>query len=172
MAAAADLGYLQEHNVGAVLNCAVNADIDYVHQPYDPEAPKKLNTYGYSPIRYYKLGLVDGPGNPPELMLAGYYLLCGIVGQIMPDKASYPNQFRGNILVNCRAGRSRSIGLMSIYLHLRHTDQFPKLEDAISHIQEAREIHPDERFDAPNSDIIDLIETAVTVIKGISSDIG
>ena len=101
MDAAADVGYLRQHGVGAVLNCAVNADIDYVDTPYDEDAPSTLNRYGYSPIRYYKLGLVDGPGNPPQMMLAGYYLLCGVVAQTMPDKASYPNQIRGNSPVHC-----------------------------------------------------------------------
>jgi hypothetical protein len=165
MTAAADIGYLQEHGIGAVLNCAINADIDYVETLYDPKAPAEQNAYGYSPIRYYKLGLVDGPGNPPEMMLAGYYLLCGIVGQSMPDKPSYPNQTRGNILVNCRAGRSRSIGLLSLYLHLQHSARFPNLEDALGHVRAAREIRPDEYFDAPNKDMIEAIETAAVMVR-------
>ena len=169
MAAAADIGYLRKHGVGSVLNCAVNADIDYVETPYDPEAPAHLRAYGYSPIRYYKLGLVDGPGNPPEMMLAGYYLLCGIVGQSMPAKPSYPNQTRGNILVNCRAGRSRSIGLLSLYLHLQHSSQFPRLEDALAHVRAAREIRPDEFFDAPNKDMIAAIKAAAAVVRDSNS---
>jgi hypothetical protein len=164
MAAAADITGLKKHGIGAVLNCAVNADVDFVETPYDPEAPSTLNTYGYSPIRYYKLGLVDGPGNPPEMMLAGYYLLCGIVGQSMPNKPSYPNQTRGNVLVNCRAGRSRSIGLLSLYLHLQHTSEFPKIEDALRHVRTAREIRPEEYFDAPNKDMIEAIEAAATMV--------
>ncbi len=168
MDAAADIGYLQEHGVGTVLNCAINADIDYVETPYDPVARAELNAYGYSPVRYYKLGLVDGPGNPPEMMLAGYYLLCGIVGQSMPNKPSYPNQTRGNILVNCRAGRSRSIGLLSLYLHLQHPGRFPKLEDALGHVRAAREIRKDEFFDAPNKDMIEAIETAAAMVRRTS----
>lgn len=169
MDAAANISYLQAHGVGVVLNCAVNADIDYVVRPYDPEAPADLNAYGYSPIRYYKLGLVDGPGNPPEMMLAGYYLLCGIVGQSMPDKPSYPNQTRGNILVNCRAGRSRSIGLVSLYLHLQHSGLFPNLADALAHVRTAREIRPDEYFDAPNKDMIEAVEVVAAIVHRTTS---
>ena len=169
MDAAANISYLRAHCVGTVLNCAVNADIDYVERPYDPEAPADLNAYGYSPIRYYKLGLVDGPGNPPEMMLSGYFLLCGIVGQSMPDKPSYPNQRRGNILVNCRAGRSRSIGLLSLYLHLQHSGLFPKLDDALAHVRTAREIRPDEYFDAPNKYMIEAVEAAVAIVGRIDS---
>ena len=164
MEAAADISYLTEHGVGSVLNCSINADIDYVDVPYDAEARDDLNRYGYGPIRYYKLGLVDGPGNPPEMLLAGYYLLCGIIGQQMPDRPSYPNRDRGHVLVNCRAGRSRSIILVSLYLHLQHPGRFPNLADALTFVRAAREIRPDEFHEAPNSDLIEAAEWAVAAV--------
>jgi hypothetical protein len=164
MQAAADIDYLRGHGVGVVLNCSVNADIDYVETPYDPDAPDNLKKYGYSPIRYYKLGLVDGPGNPPEMMLAGYYLLCAITRQIMPEKPSYPNQERGHVLVNCRAGRSRSIILVSLFLHLQQRERFQSLADALFFVRRAREIRPDEFRDAPNQDMIEAAEWVVAEI--------
>ena len=164
MEAAADINYLTEHGVGSVLNCSINADIDYVDVPYDAEARDDLNRYGYGPIRYYKLGLVDGPGNPPEMLLAGYYLLCGIIGQQMPDRPSYPNRDRGHVLVNCRAGRSRSIILVSLYLHLQHPGRFPNLADALTFVRAAREIRPDEFHEAPNSDLVEAAEWAVVAV--------
>ena len=164
MEAAADIDYLTRHGVGSVLNCSVNADIDYVDVPYDANAPERLQRYGYGPIRYYKLGLVDGPGNPPEMLLAGYFLLCGIIDQQMPDRPSYPNRDRGNVLVNCRAGRSRSIALLSLYLCLQHTGQFPDLAAALSFVRDAREIRPDEFHEAPNRDLVDAAEWAVAAV--------
>jgi hypothetical protein len=164
MEAAADISYLTEHGVGSVLNCSINADIDYVDVPYDAEARDDLNRYGYGPIRYYKLGLVDGPGNPPEMLLAGYYLLCGIIGQQMPDRPSYPNQERGHVLVNCRAGRSRSIILTSLYLHLQFGKRFPHLANALSFVRAAREIRPDEFYEAPNNDLVAAAEWAVAAV--------
>jgi dual specificity phosphatase 3 len=167
MQAAADINGLRKHGIGCVLNCAINADIDCVQTPYDPDAPEYLNNYGYAPIRYYKLGLVDGPGNPPEMMLAGYYLLCGITRQTMPDKPSYPNQKRGHVLINCRAGRSRSIIMASLYLHLQKTERFKTLSEALLFVRKAREIRLGEYHDAPNNDMIEAAERAAALIAGI-----
>lgn len=161
MHAAADIGYLKENGVGTVLNCSVNADIDFVTTPYETESSEALNNFGYSPIRYYKLGLVDGPGNPPEMLMAGYYLLCGIASQSMPEKSSYPNQERGHILVNCRAGRSRSIVLVSMYLHLQKTAKFPTFDDALLFVRKSREIRPAEFHDAPNDHMISTAKQAI-----------
>jgi hypothetical protein len=172
MEAAADIDYLTKHGVGSVLNCSINADINYVDVPYDADAPDDLKRYGYGPIRYYKLGLVDGPGNPPEMLLAGYYLLCGIIGQQMPERPSYPNRDRGHVLVNCRAGRSRSIILVSLYLRLQHAGQFPNLADALSFVRAAREIRPDEFHEAPNRDLVEAAEWAVTAVNRLNCAAG
>ena len=74
-------------------------------------------------MRYYKLGLIDGPGNPETMMLAGFYLLRGAFEQQLPEKATYPRRARGNVLVNCRGGRSRSVALVALFLAVEMPDQ-------------------------------------------------
>ena len=103
--AARDVGLLREHNISIVMNCAVNLDINYVTDPNEPAEGEKC-AHGTAPVRTFKLGLVDGPGNPEHMMLAGYLLLHSAVRQVLPDKASYPQRRQGNVLVHCRGGRS------------------------------------------------------------------
>ena len=98
---ASDIGLLRQHGITTVVNCAVNLDFNYVTEP-TVEASETSLGYGWGEIRYYKLGLIDGPGNPETMMLAGYYLLQGAFAQILPERASYPRRERGNVLVNCR----------------------------------------------------------------------
>src|SRR5690606_40603294 len=74
------------------------------------------------------LPIFDGAGNPKTMMLAGYYLLQGAFQQILPEKESYPLRERGNVLVNCRGGRSRSVALVSLFLHHEMPELFPTLE--------------------------------------------
>ena len=67
----------------------------------------------------------------------------------MPEKPSYPVRERGNVLVHCRAGRSRSVALAALYLHLQKPAQYPTLGDAIQLVRERRQLHPDEWFETP-----------------------
>ena len=58
--------HLARHGIRAVLNCALNLDVNLVETP----APDSRNQgFGRAGIRYYKLGLIDGPGNPAEMLL-------------------------------------------------------------------------------------------------------
>ena len=84
--------------------------------------------YGIGAVRYYKLGLIDGPGNPETMMLAGFYLLRGAFEQELPDKHTYPRRERGNVLVNCRGGRSRSVALVALFLHVEMPERYPTLD--------------------------------------------
>ena len=68
------------------------------------------------------------------------------------------------MLVSCRAGRSRSIILLSLYLHLQKMERFQTLSDALSFVRHAREIRPDEFHDAPNGDMIRAAEVAAASI--------
>ena len=88
------------------------------------------------------------------MMLGGYYILYGALHQTLPEKQSYPRREKGNVLVHCRGGRSRSVALVALYLHLQNPVQYPELETAIAEVREKRELHPDEWYKAPKQEII------------------
>lgn len=157
---AADVRLLKEHNITTVLNCAVNLDIDLVEQP-DNEHEPALCRFGHGPIRYYKLGLIDGDGNPESMVLAGYHLMRSCLSQQIPDKPSYPVRRQGNILVNCRGGRSRSVTIVALFLHLEWPERFPTLCSAIDLIRDQRQLHPDEWCETPKPMLIELAHRAV-----------
>jgi hypothetical protein len=166
---ARDVGLLRDNGITVVVNCAVNLDINFVRNPVNPEDGEKCAT-GYSEIRYYKLGMIDGGGNPETMMLGGYYILLGAMNQVMPERHTYPFRSGGNILVNCRSGRSRSVSLVALFLHKQQPERFPTLDDAVSHVRKHRDLRPDEWFETPKpmlydaarkaSDWIDLVEGA------------
>ncbi|CAG9001655.1 MAG: hypothetical protein CENE_03678 [Candidatus Celerinatantimonas neptuna] len=150
---------LARHHIKAVINCAVNLDINLVTEP-ESDIPEHLSTYGSGKVRYYKLGLVDGPGNPDVMMLAGYYLMRSILEQRLPEKPSYKNREKGNILINCRGGRSRSVTLVALFLHLECPQRYPSLSDAIAHVREKRQLHPNEWYETPKPELISIAEKA------------
>lgn len=162
--AARDIDLLRRHNIAVVFNCAVNLDINYVHDPREP-ADGERRAHGAAPIRMYKIGLVDGPGNPDHMMLGGYLLLDAAIKQELPDKASYPNRLKGNVLVHCRGGRSRSTALVALYLHLRAPDKFPSIDAAVAHVREKRSLHPDEWFSAPKPVLIEAARNAAENVR-------
>lgn len=158
--AVSDTALLAEHGIGIVINCAVNLDIDWVTLPESVTAAHLL-AHGAGPVRYYKLGLVDGDGNAPEMLHAGYQLMRSALLQQIPDKASYRNRKRGNILVNCRGGRSRSVALVALFMHLECPERFPTLDDAIARVRDRRQLHPDEWFETPKPALTRLAEYAI-----------
>jgi len=172
---ASDIPLLRANGITTVLNCAVNLDFNYVAAPdevsHDSGASSGPGSVGYGPalIRYYKLGIVDGPGNPDTMMLAGFYQLRCALDQILPDKASYPRRDRGNLLVNCRAGRSRSVILAALFLHLHVPAEFPTLLAAIDHIREKRELRPDEWHETPKPMLIAAAERTVGWVRLVES---
>ncbi|MFD2845657.1 protein-tyrosine phosphatase family protein [Paracoccus cavernae] len=70
-------------------------------------------------MRRAKVGLIDGLGNTPAHLAAAVLALEGLVTQASPGKPNYPAHRAGHVLVNCRGGRSRSVIVLAIYLHLR-----------------------------------------------------
>lgn len=148
MEGARDLTLLRELGITTVVNCAVNLDLNYIATPTLPAEEGKA-AYGPAEIRYYKIGLVDGDGNPETMMLAGYYLLRGALEQVLPERASYPLRERGNVLINCRGGRSRSVVLTGLLLHELVPEEFPTLDAALNHVRNRRELRPDEWHEAP-----------------------
>ena len=169
--AARDLDLLRQLNIAVVVNCAVNLDINYLHNPKAPADGEK-RAHGPGPIRMYKIGLVDGPGNPKHMMLGGYLLLDGAIRQELPEKASYPNRQKGNVLVHCRGGRSRSTALVALYLHLRAPEKFPTLDEAIKHVREKRSLHPDEWYSAPKPTLIEAARCAAEDARRLEEESG
>lgn len=159
---------LDAHNIKVIVNCAVNFDVNLVGDDQKAEDGRVASGPGF--LRYYKLGLVDGPGNADTMFVAGYYLLRGALGQTFPDKPSYPRREKGNVLVNCRAGRSRSVSLVALFLHLEMPELYPTLASAIAHVREARQLHPDEWFETPKPVLIHAIERAADMIRLIEAN--
>jgi hypothetical protein len=168
---ASDLALLREHGISTVVNCAVNLDLNLVTEPA-VEASETRFGHGAGAIRYYKLGLIDGPGNPETMMLAGYYLLQGAFAQILPEKESYPRRERGNVLVNCRGGRSRSVALVALFLHHAMPERFPTLDTALDHVRTRRELRPDEWFETPKPMLVAAARRASEWIRRIDADLG
>ncbi|MDE0030355.1 MAG: dual specificity protein phosphatase [Deltaproteobacteria bacterium] len=168
-AAARDVHLLREHGISTVVNCAVNVDVNYVPAPVEDGGEGESGAMcraGHAPFRVYKLGLVDGD-NPAGMMLGGYCILHGALHQTMPDKESYPRQVNGNVLVHCREGRSRSVALAALYLHLRDPARFPELEGAIAAVREKRGLPPEEWSEVPTREIIDAAAEAARAIRSL-----
>lgn len=87
--------------------------------------------------------------------------------QQIPDKPSYGNRRRGNILVNCRGGRSRFVALVALFMHLECPERYPTLDDAIALIREKRPLHPDEWFETPKPSLTRLAEHAILREKAL-----
>lgn len=166
---ASDLSLLKANGITTVLNCAVNLDFNYVATPDEVSHDSRVG-YGSALIRYYKLGIVDGPGNPETMMLAGYYQLRGALDQVMPEKPSYPLRERGNLLVNCRAGRSRSVVLVSLFLHLHLPQEFPTLASAIDHVRIRRGLRPDEWHETPKPMLLAAAERTARWARLVEAD--
>jgi hypothetical protein len=166
MEAAGDLSALKARNITTVVNCAVNLDLNYPTAPF-PDCADPTAIYGTGAVRYYKLGLVDGHGNPETMMLGSFFLLRGAFSQKLPEKATYPRREQGNVLINCRAGRSRSVVLTALFLRVEMKDRFPTLDAAIDHVRERREIRTDERFETPKPMLIAAARRALRWIEAI-----
>ena len=95
---ASDLKLLRDNGITTVVNCAVNLDFNFVEQP-QIVSDHEGSVYGPGEIRYYKIGLIDGDGNPDTQMVAAHYILRAALEQILPDKPSYPRRERGNCLL-------------------------------------------------------------------------
>ena len=161
---ARDVAELKELGITTVVNCALNLDINYADFITHAQDNEKVAA-GSGPIKTYKVGLIDGLGNPIDMLLGAYFILESALDQTMPERASYPNRERGNVLVHCRGGRSRSVALVALFLHVQKPKLYPELADAISFVRTMRELHPDEWFETPKQPLIDAAEHAVQGLK-------
>lgn len=165
--AASDLVLLDGYGIATVLNCAVNLDINYVP---DIEEKPGSQTFGHAPVRYHKIGLVDGPGNPPSMLLAGYLQLKGLIYQTMPDRSGYLPNTVGHVLVNCRGGRSRSVIIGALFLHLEFPDRYSTLNCAVEHVRRSRKLELAEHPYAPHPALIEAAQWAVDMMRRIQND--
>ncbi|WP_353475652.1 dual specificity protein phosphatase (plasmid) [Salipiger sp. H15] len=124
--AAEDPRALAEAGISASLNLAMNI------------FPGPLTLPGGSHVRRYQIGLLDGPGNAPETLAAAVLLIDGLAARYTPGKPHYPAHARGGLLVHCRGGRSRSVTVLALWLHLRRAEAFPSLDDALAHLRALR----------------------------------
>ena len=133
--AAADPELLVDHGITAVLNCAYDLDINYVGGAGAMHAGTSAVPFGMAPFRVAKVGLIDGPGNPPALLAAACHALDGLLHQESPTSGRATPFVQGNVLVHCRAGLSRSVTVAALYLHLKHRDRWPVYEDALDQVR-------------------------------------
>lgn len=165
---ASDLDLLRRNGITTVVNCAVNLDFNFVEQA-QLVSDHEGSVYGPGEIRYYKIGLIDGDGNPDTQMLAAHYILRAALEQVLPDKLSYPRREMGNILINCRGGRSRSVIVVSLFLHLTLPIEFPALDDAIAFVRDRRGLPENEWYKAPKPVLIASANRAAGWIKMIEA---
>ena len=128
--AAEDPALLFAHAITSTMNVAVNVEIGPLTLPDG------------APVRRTQIGLIDGPGNTASHLLAAVLALDGILGQASPGKPSYPPHRAGNVLVHCRAGHSRSVTVLALYLHLAMRDRYPSLDEAVDHLRRLRQLQP------------------------------
>lgn len=164
--AASDVELLAEHGITAVLNCAYDLDVNYVAEHAGGTiVGEETVSYGHAPLRVAKVGLIDGPGNPPALLEAACHMLEGMLHQALPGGPHYPEHERGNILVHCQAGMSRSVTVTALYLHHRHRDRWPDFEGAVDHVRQSRQFFPEEYEIAPTQGMRDLAATLHRQLK-------
>ncbi|KQW59123.1 MULTISPECIES: dual specificity protein phosphatase [unclassified Ensifer] len=163
-----DLNLLRQNGITTVVNCAVNLDFNFVRQA-QLVSDHEGSVYGPGEIRYYKIGLIDGGGNPDTLMLAAHYILRAALEQVLPEKPSYPRREMGNILINCRGGRSRSVIVVSLFLHLTLPTEFPTLDAAIAFVRNRRGLPENEWYKAPKAVLIESAERAASWAKMIEA---
>lgn len=148
--AADDAQLLQSRGITSTMNLAVNVEM----------AP--LTLADGTAVRRTHVGLIDGPGNAPAHLLGAALVIGGILGQASPGKAHYPPHRPGNLLVHCRGGRSRSVGVLALYLVLAQPGQFPDLASALAHLRRLRGLPPTQ----PNADMLALADEALALAGG------
>ncbi|WP_455274369.1 dual specificity protein phosphatase family protein [Rhizobium herbae] len=165
---ASDLNLLRSKGITTVVNCAANLDFNFVEQP-QVVSDHEGSVYGPGEIRYFKIGLIDGEGNPETHMVAAHYILRAALEQVLPEKPSYPRRERGSILINCRGGRSRSVAVVALFLHLTLPQEFPTLVDAIGFVRLRRELPENEWYKAPKPVLANAASWAADWIRKIDA---
>ncbi|MBN9887317.1 dual specificity protein phosphatase family protein [Salipiger abyssi] len=124
--AAEDAQALHAHGITATLNLAMNI------------FPGPLSLPHGTQVRRYQIGMIDGAGNAPQTLAAAVQLIDGLAAGYTPGKPHYPAHRPGGLLVHCRGGRSRSVTVLALWLHLRRRESYPDLATALSHLRALR----------------------------------
>ena len=161
--AASDDALLKDHDITCGLNCAVNLDINYVDQTLDKSDGGDYRVFGHAPVRSAKVGMIDGPGNSPAHLISACHLIDAMLNQTIPEKKSYPIKRTGNILVHCRGGRSRSVAVSALYLHLKHPGRWPTFDEALQLVRDKRRLQPEEYHEAPKEDLLVLVRQVLNL---------
>jgi len=74
------------------------------------------------------------------------------------------------VLLHCRGGRSRSVILAALYIHIQLPGRFPTLDAAIDHLRATRELHPDEWMETPKPMLIEAARHAAAWIQRIERE--
>ncbi len=124
--AAEDSPALEAAGIGTTLNLAMNI------------FPGPLLRPDGTHLRRYQIGLLDGTGNAPETLAAAVTLIDGLAAVYTEGKPHYPAHGKGGLLVHCRGGRSRSVTVLALWLHLRRPGAFPTFDEALAHLRALR----------------------------------
>ena len=147
--AADDAQLLLRHGITSTMNLAVNIEMPSLMLPDGTH------------VRRTHIGLIDGPGNVAQHLLGAVLALHGIAEQASPGKSHYPAHRSGNILVHCRGGRSRSVTVVALYLHLFHAERFPAFEAALNHLRTVRGLDDTQ----PQPAMLDLARQALDLAR-------
>jgi hypothetical protein len=105
---------------------AINSDFDAtLNLAIDLDIQDNLDCVVVRRLKRHKVGLVDGPGNPPLRMVAALLLLHTIVESGV------------TVLVHCQAGMSRSVMVVAAYLDMVGASS---LDDALAKIMPLRKV--------------------------------
>ncbi|MGA2739585.1 MAG: hypothetical protein ABSG65_19365 [Bryobacteraceae bacterium] len=132
--AASEGALLDQYLIRGVLNVAYDVD-DQPSEPapipvtgVDPNRPwqaavavHKAQSATHYPQQFAKVGIIDGAGNNDTTLLAAVYMADQLF--TFPPQTPYPplkNQYlRGNLLIHCYAGQSRSVTVAALYIYYK-----------------------------------------------------
>lgn len=118
---ATDWEQLDAYGITGVLNVAVDLDLVLTSRPV---ARTRFN------VEYQKVGLWDGPGNPPGALAAAVLMLDAML------------QRHRRVLVHCHAGISRSPVVVATYLAHRRRIPFSLALEEVQRCHSLASPHP------------------------------
>ncbi len=71
--------------------------------------------------------------------------------------------------MHCRGGRSRSVALVALFLHMQLPSRFPTMDAALSHTRRQRALQQDEWFEAPQPVLVEAANRAAAWIRRIDA---
>lgn len=150
--AAADAERLLDAGITTTVTVAVNSD------------PPPLVLADGTPLRRFKVGLIDGPGNPPGLLVAAVLTLASAFALPSPGKPDYPPHRAGGVLVHCRGGRSRSTTVAALFLAVAAPERWTDFGAALADVRAARGLDPGDPG-APRRELLDLATLAADHLR-------